>query len=100
MSFAVRRRDLATVALLGGPVLLCALAIVVPVVLTLIISFWERLMIGMRPGFSLASYALFFEGARFSVRKRSFWVATSLTVLMLAVAYVIAYLVTFKLPPH
>ena len=62
MSFAARRRDLATVAVLGGPVLLCALAIVVPLVLTLIISFWERQMIGMRPGFSLASYALFFEG--------------------------------------
>src|SRR5215216_969387 len=100
MSLDVRRRDLATVALIGGPVVLCALAIVVPAALTLIISFWERQMIGMRPGFSLASYALFFEGARFSVLKRSFWVATSSTVLMLALAYLVAYLVTFKLPPQ
>jgi ABC-type spermidine/putrescine transport system permease subunit I len=100
MSFAARRRDLATVAVLGGPVLLCALAILVPLVLTLIISFWERQMVGMRPGFNLASYALFFEGARFSVLKRSFWVAASSTVVMLAVAYLVAYLVTFKLQPH
>jgi ABC-type spermidine/putrescine transport system permease subunit I len=100
MNFAVKRRDLGMVALLGGPVLLCALAIVVPLVLTLIISFWERQMIGMRPGFSLASYALFFEGARFSVLKRSFWVAASSTVLMLAIAYLVAYLVTFKLSPN
>ena len=85
MSAAVKRRDLGAAVLLGGPVLLCALAIVVPLVLTLIISFWERQMIGMRPGFSLASYALFFEGARFSVLQRSFWVATSSTLLMLAI---------------
>src|SRR5215212_9087460 len=100
MSSAARGRDFATVALLGGPVLLCTLAIVIPLVLTLMISFWEREMIGMRPGFSLASYALFFEGARFSVLKRSFWVAASSTVLMLALAYLVAYLVTFKLPPQ
>ena len=100
MSFAVKRRGLGTVALLGGPVLLCALAIVVPLVLTLMISFWERQMIGMRPGFRLASYAVFFVGARFSVLKRSFWVATSSTFFMLAVAYPVAYLVTFKLPPN
>ena len=100
MSSVARRRDFATLALLGGPVLLCALAIVIPLVLTLMISFWERQMIGMRPGFSLASYALFFEGARFSILKRSFWVAASSTVLMLALAYPVAYLVTFKLPPR
>ena len=70
MGVALKRRDSATVALLGGPVLLCAFSIVVPLLLTLIISFWERQMIGMRPGFSLASYAIFFEGARFSVLKR------------------------------
>src|SRR4051812_32031394 len=99
MSAAVKRRDLGAVVLLGVPVLLCALAIVVPLVLTLIISFWERQMIGMRPGFSLASYALFFEGARFSVLRRSFWVATSSTLLMLVSAYLVAYLITFKLQP-
>jgi len=99
MGVALKRRDSATVALLGGPVLLCAFSIVVPLLLTLIISFWERQMIGMRPGFSLASYAIFFEGARFSVLKRSLWVAMSATVVMLAVAYLIAYLVTFKIAP-
>jgi hypothetical protein len=45
MSAVVKRQDLGTMALLGGPVLLCALAIVVPLVLTLIISFWERQML-------------------------------------------------------
>jgi ABC-type spermidine/putrescine transport system permease subunit I len=95
----LKHRGPASLALLGGPVLLCAFAIVVPLVLTLIVSFWERQMIGMRPGFSLASYALFFEGARFSVLKRGFWVATSSTLLMLALAYPVAYLVTFRLEP-
>ncbi|SDR59968.1 putative spermidine/putrescine transport system permease protein/spermidine/putrescine transport system permease protein [Rhizobiales bacterium GAS191] len=100
MSFALRRRDLGIAALLGAPVLLCALAILVPLVLTLIVSFWERQMIGMKPGFSLGAYALFFEGVRFSVLKRSFFVATSSTVLMLAIAYVAAYIVTFRLTPR
>ncbi|TXH32423.1 MAG: ABC transporter permease [Rhodospirillaceae bacterium] len=100
MSIALKRRDAGTVALLGGPVLICAIAIIAPLALTLMVSFWERQMIGMKPGFTLASYALFFDGARFTVLERSFWMAASATIIMLAIAYPAAYLATFKLAPQ
>jgi ABC-type spermidine/putrescine transport system permease subunit I len=99
MSYAVQRRGPASAMLLGGPVLLCGLAIVTPLILALTVSFWERKMIGMTPGFSLASYAAFFEGSRFALLKRSFSVAVSSTAIMLAIAYPVAYLATFKLKP-
>lgn len=97
MALAARRRDGWSLMLLGGPVLLSGIAILAPLALTLAVSFWERQIIGMRPGFSPASYALFFEGARFQVLQRSFWVAATSTLLMLVIAYGIAYLVTFRL---
>lgn len=84
---------------LGAPVVVCALAIVVPLLLTFMVSFWQRQMLVMKPGFTLASYALFFDGARFSVLKWSFWIAASSTVVMLAIAYFAAYCITFKLAP-
>jgi ABC-type spermidine/putrescine transport system permease subunit I len=99
MAFAMRRHRLGSALLLGGPVLVCAVAIVAPLILALTVSFWQRKMIGMVPGFSLASYATFFEGARFALLKRSFWVAASSTAIMLAIAYPVAYLATFKLKP-
>jgi len=99
MNKTVNRRDAGLVLLLGGPVLLCALAIIVPLLLTLMISFWERKMLGMKPGFTLVSYQQFFEGARFDVLLRSFWVALTSTPLMLLIAYPVAYLITFKIKP-
>jgi ABC-type spermidine/putrescine transport system permease subunit I len=99
MSQSVKRRDPGLVLLLGGPVLLCALAIVVPLLFTLMISFWERKMLGMQPGFTFVSYGQFFEGARFDVLLRSFWVAATATPLMLLLAYLVGYLITFKIRP-
>jgi ABC-type spermidine/putrescine transport system permease subunit I len=97
MSSVLKRRDLGSVLGLGGVVSVCALAIVVPLILTLIVSFWKRQMFTMKPGFTLASYEMFFDGARFSVLKWSFWIATSSTVIMLIIAYFVAYCITFRL---
>ncbi|MDB5526873.1 MAG: hypothetical protein JWM58_4636 [Rhizobium sp.] len=99
MSSVLKRRDPGSFLVFGSPVVVCALAIVVPLILTVVVSFWPRQMLAMKPGFTLASYALFFDGARFSVLKWSFWIAASSTVVMLAIAYFAAYCITFKLAP-
>jgi ABC-type spermidine/putrescine transport system permease subunit I len=91
------RKDYGAAALLGGPVVLCALLIILPLLLTLAVSFWERQIIGMKPGFTLSSYALFFQGTRFSVLQRSLFIAATSTVLMVLVAYPFAYAVTFNI---
>jgi len=79
---------------LGLPLLAIAVSIIGPLAITLIVSFWQKKGFGMVPAFTLDSYLLFFEGVRLEVLQRSLWVAVSATVIMLLLAYPIAYLVT------
>jgi ABC-type spermidine/putrescine transport system permease subunit I len=63
-----------------------------------VVSFWEKQALDMRPGFTLKSYALFFEGVRLAVLLKTLWVAASATALMLPMAYAAAWAVAFRLP--
>jgi ABC-type spermidine/putrescine transport system permease subunit I len=92
-----KRKDYGAATLLGGPVILCAVLIILPLLLTLVVSFWERQIIGMKPGVSLSSYSLFFQGTRVSVLQQSLFIAATSTVLMALIAYPFAYAVTFKI---
>lgn len=50
----------------------------------------------MRPAFSFTNYVNFFTGARLEVLLRSLWVATSSTILMLLIAYPIAFFIATR----
>ena len=71
-----------------------------PLLITLVVSFFEKKGLGISPAFTLESYRLFFTGARLEVLERSFWVALSSTALMLLIAYPIAYLITIRIRPE
>lgn len=94
-----RGQALGRAVLLGLPLALIALFVVGPLLITLMVSFWEKKGLGISPGFSLKSYALFFSGVRVDVLFESFWMAVSATLLMLPLAYGIAYLAAFRLQP-
>ncbi len=86
-------------AVLGLPLLFVTIFLVVPLALTIMVSFWERAGLKFRPAFSLASYYTIVEGARLTVLLRSFIVAVEVTVLALLVAYPIAYFLARKTSP-
>jgi ABC-type spermidine/putrescine transport system permease subunit I len=86
-------------AVLGVPLAGLFALILGPLAITLAISFWEKAGFGMRPAFTLANYVTFFTGVRLQVLLHSLWVATSATVLMLLIAYPIAYLVATRVRP-
>ena len=85
---------------LGLPLLLIAGLILGPLLLTLLVSVFEKSGFWIRPGFTLDSYRLFFAGARLEVLERSFRVALFATLIMLLIAYPIAYLVTLRVRPE
>ena len=60
---------------LGLPLLLIAGLILGPLLITLVVSFFEKSGFWIRPAFTLDSYRLFFAGARLEVLERSFRVA-------------------------
>lgn len=79
--------------LLGVPVALAALFILGPIVIVLMVSLWTKSGLTMVPDVSLRSYELFFGGVRLSVFLRSLFVASTATVLMLLIAYPIAFVI-------
>ena len=92
-----RRYSIGGRLLFGLPLLILAVLVIGPLLITLIVSFWQKKGLGMSPGFSLKSYALFFDGSRLQVLLESFWTAASATLLMLPLAYGVAYLAAFHL---
>jgi ABC-type spermidine/putrescine transport system permease subunit I len=70
--------------------------LVIPVCLTIVISFWERVGMRFRPAFSLAAYTAIVEGARLQVLQRSLIVAVEATAISLLIAYPIAYFLARK----
>lgn len=82
--------------LLGLPVVFVVTFLVVPLCLTIVISFWERVGMKFRPAFSLTSYTTIIEGARLHVLERSLIVAVEATALSLLLAYPIAYFLARK----
>lgn len=87
-------------ALLSLPLVFVGLFLVVPLALTIMVSFWERAGLKFRPAFSLTSYIAIIEGARLEVLKRTFIVSIEATAISLAIAYPIAYFLARKADPR
>src|SRR5205814_4929086 len=98
----LRKRDWRRVGrrgLLILPCLFIAAFLVVPLALTIVISFWERVGLKFRPAFSLTSYIAIIEGARLDVLLRTFIVSVEATALSLLISYPIAYFLARKASP-
>ena len=86
--------------LLAVPVALIGLLLAVPLVLTVVISVFERTGPRIRPGFTFKSYAQFFDGARLVVLERGLLVAAEATLLSLLIAYPVAYFLAMRVRPQ
>jgi ABC-type spermidine/putrescine transport system permease subunit I len=84
--------------ILGFPILFVLFFGVVPLGLTLMVSFWERQGFWVRPELTLRFYAEFFSGVRLFVLQRSLVVAALVAVLGLILAYPIAYFLAKHVP--
>lgn len=87
-------------ALLGVPLAFVTVFLVVPLGLTVVISFWKRVGFGIRPDFSFASYASFLTGMRIDILERSLIVGASVTAIGLLVAYPIAWFLAMRTSPR
>jgi ABC-type spermidine/putrescine transport system permease subunit I len=93
-------RHFARTGLLSLPLVFIGVFLVVPLGLTIVISFWERAGMKFRPAFSLGSYITIIEGARLQVLERSLLVAVEATALSLLLAYPLAYFIARKIEPY
>ena len=87
-------------ALLGVPLAFVTVFLVLPLALTVVISFWKRVGFNIRPDFSFASYTSFLGGMRLEILERSLLVATEVTVIGLLVAYPVAWFLAMKASPR
>jgi ABC-type spermidine/putrescine transport system permease subunit I len=94
------RRQVRRLLVLGLPLAVIAGLILGPLLITLVVSVFDKKGFWVRPAITLDSYRLFFTGVRLEVLERSFWVALWSTALMLLIAYAIAYLVTLRVRPE
>jgi len=86
--------------LLTIPMLFVGALLVAPLLLTFVISFWERTGPKIRPALRFKSYAQFFDGARLIVLERSLIVAAEVTLISLLIAYPIAYFLAMRVRPQ
>lgn len=93
-------RHIARNALLSLPLIFVCAFLVVPLALTIMISFWERVGMKFQPAFSWASYAVIIEGARLQVLERSLIIAFEATLISLLIAYAIAYFLARKVSAY
>ena len=82
------------------PIGFAVVFVVLPLALTIAVSFWTRVGLVVRPAFTFTSYEAFFAGARLLVLERSFLASIEATVLGLLLAYPIAYFLAFKVSPR
>lgn len=82
--------------LLAVPVAFVFVFLVLPLLFTFIVSFWQRVGLRMRPAFDLGAYAAFFGGVRLVVLERSLVIAAGATAISLLLAYPIAYYLAMK----
>ena len=95
-------RQLATLgrrALLSLPLVFVGIFLIVPLCVTVVVSFWERAGLKFRPAFTLKAYETIIEGARLDVLVRSFTAAVEATALSILIAYPIAYVLARKTRP-
>jgi ABC-type spermidine/putrescine transport system permease subunit I len=82
------------------PIAFVAVFVLLPLALTIGVSFWTRVGLVVRPAFTFASYAAFFASARLLVFERSLAASIEATALSLLLAYPIAYFLAFKTSPR
>ena len=92
-------RPRALTVFLAAPMAFLGIFLVIPLVLTVVVSFWTRTGVQIRPALSLNSYTEFFTGVRLLVLERSLLTAVQATLVSLLVAYPLAYLLAFKIRP-
>ncbi len=95
-------RQLATLgrrALLSLPLVFVGVFLIVPLCVTVVVSFWERAGLKFRPASTLKAFKTFNEGARLDVLVRSFTAAVEATALSILIAYPIAYVLARKTRP-
>ena len=73
------------------PAAFVSVFLLIPLALSIVISFWERTGFKLKPAFTLASYLDFLGGVRLVVLERSLVAAGISTAIGLAIAYPIAY---------
>jgi ABC-type spermidine/putrescine transport system permease subunit I len=86
-------------ALLSLPLVFIGVFLLVPLCVTIFVSFWERVGVKFQPAFTFRSYETIIEGARIDVLIRSLVAAVEATVLSLLIAYPIAYVLARKTRP-
>jgi ABC-type spermidine/putrescine transport system permease subunit I len=86
-------------ALLSLPLLFVGVFMIVPLGVTMMVSFWERAGLRFKPAFTLKSYETIIDGARLDVLIRSVAAAVEATALSLLIAYPIAYVLARKASP-
>jgi ABC-type spermidine/putrescine transport system permease subunit I len=87
-------------AVLSVPLAFVTVFLVLPLALTVVISFWKRVGFGLKPDFSLGSYATFMGGLRMEIMARSLIVATEVTLVGLLLAYPIAWFLAMRASPR
>ena len=85
--------------LLAVPILFVTALLLVPLALTVVISFWKRVGPKIQPDFTLKSYAEFFQGDRLIVLGRALIAAAEVTAVSLLIAYPIAYFLSRRAKP-
>jgi ABC-type spermidine/putrescine transport system permease subunit I len=78
-------------ALMALPAAFVSIFLLIPLALSIVISFWERAGFKLKPAFTLASYTDFLGGVRLVVLERSLVAAGISTAIGLAIAYPVAY---------
>lgn len=92
--------NIARRAILGLPLLFVGVFMIVPLCVTVMVSFWERAGLKFRPAFTLKSYETIIDGARLDVLVRSVVAAVEATALSLLIAYPIAYVLARRTSPQ
>jgi ABC-type spermidine/putrescine transport system permease subunit I len=93
------RQDWARIILFSLPILFVSLFLLLPLLLTFVVSFWERVGFKFRPAFSFGSYQAIVEGARLTVLERSLLISIEATFLSLLIAYPIAHYLALRARP-
>ena len=83
----------------GLPLVFVGIFLIVPLGVTVMVSFWEREGLKFRPALTLKSYETIIDGARLDVLVRSIAAAVEATALSLLIAYPIAYVLARKTSP-
>jgi len=83
----MRVRSPVRLTLLAVPIAFMTVFLLVPLGLTIVVSFWQRAGLRVRPAFTLASYLDFFQGVRLTVLERSLLISAEATLISLFLAY-------------